>query len=471
MARRVSQKRRANFSELVQTSNVPEQDVLCDQKIRLGSEPRKLVYRRLRGVENVFDGSWPETTNIHCWYCRLPFGTTPVPIVQQYDPVKDLYDVYGITCSPACSKAFISRNNNNDSRTRLMWQSKMLIEVFGWPRDKPIPTADDWEAIDVFGGYMTIDEWRKTKPGIKIRIKKPPFVPFHIFVETEYKGLSVIDQTTDECAIADQADTLEQQAVMHGAAFSLKNLKRPDEDKIIRTTAQLHAAHPRYKEEETTSIFDEFLRTQPLPSDEACMEIRNQREAERKAKRKRKKTPISVRTTAAAARGKTLFVQNADEVEGEGAADEDEENADATPPDAPDEPAKKKKAKRVTITLQPLSPASAKRGREDDEDGDGRTPKRQKTAHTASPPPAGPPPVPKKTKRSNTAPAEPQKHHEAEELFVPLPPPFVPLPPPYVAPEDLAQSSETVARNPKSKKTPRRRNNEHSLDSSESLIT
>ena len=61
--------------------------MVCDQKIQHSEQPRKLVYRRLRGLENDFNGY--KSTKLCCWYCRLPFDTTPIPIVQQYDAVKD----------------------------------------------------------------------------------------------------------------------------------------------------------------------------------------------------------------------------------------------------------------------------------------------------------------------------------------------------------------------------------------------
>ena len=288
MARRISSRRREAFSELVSTET--EQNVVCEQKIA-HAQPRKLVYRRLRGLEQTFDGRWPSKTDIRCWYCRLPFETTPIPIVQQYDPVKDQYDVYGITCSPACSKAFIARGNNNDCRTRLIWQNKMLIEVFGWPRDKPVPMADDWEALDVFGGYMPVDEWRKVHPGVKIRVKQPPFVPFHVYTETEHRGLSVIDQTKTDFSAADRVESLEEQAVMHGAVFTLKGLQRPPEDQIIRTHEQLHKLHPQLPDQQQESLFQHFLDTQQLPSDAECAEERAKREADRKRKRKRKRKP------------------------------------------------------------------------------------------------------------------------------------------------------------------------------------
>lgn len=359
MSRRVSQRSRVKFSEILDASDVAEKDVLCDQKIRRGQEPRKLIYRRLACMENTFDGKWPEKTNICCWYCRLPFDTTPIPVVQQYDPVTGVYDVYGITCSPGCSKAYISSLRNNDGRTRLMWQSKMLVEVFGLPADKPIRTADAWEAIDVFGGYLTIEEWRKQTPGVTIRLKKPPFVPFHVYTETELKGLCTIEQIEKDCALADAADTLEQQAVQHGAAFSLKGLRRPEESKVIRTVEQLQEAHPRYEAKGTESVFQEFLDTQQLPSAQECQEIRNIREAERKAKRKRKKTASSQKTREAASRGKTLFL------DGEEAGKKDEPTQERSKrsvqrvriqkEDQPEPPTRRKRAKKAGTLMDFLS--------------------------------------------------------------------------------------------------------------------
>jgi len=311
MSRRISQKRRQGISDVVDV--VQEQEVLCEQDIRKGPQPRKLVYRRLPGLK--FDnGEWPATTHLACWYCRLPFDTQPIPIVQQYDSTKNLYDVYGVSCSGPCSKSYIISMRNNDSRTRLIWQTKMLIEVFGWPANEPIPAANPWQAIDVFGGYMTIAEWRKVRPGIVMQLKMPPFVPFVIFTETESKGMYQIDQTAPPEAM-DQVDSLEEQAIQHGAAFSLKGLQRPE--KIITTMDQLQAAHPHHNLDGQAhgSVFDEFMQSQTLPSPEECQRIRDQREADRKAKRKRKKTAVIAKTAAAAARGKTLFLPSQDEVD------------------------------------------------------------------------------------------------------------------------------------------------------------
>lgn len=284
MSRRISQKRRQGFSDAL---DVTEQEVVCDQDIRTGPQPRRLVYRRLPGLM-IKGGMWPKQTHIACWYCRLGFKTQPIPIVQQYDATKNVYDVYGVACSGPCSKSYIMSLRNNDARTRLMWQTKMLIEVFGWPPDEPVPAAHPWQALDVFGGYMTVADWRRVVPDVKMQLKMPPFVPFVIFTETELKGVCQVDQTKPMEAM-EHVDTLEEQAMQHGAAFSLKGLKRPET--IISTVEQLAVAHPHHAVDMSPhgSVFGEFLATQTLPTPEECQNIRDQREADRKAKRKRKK--------------------------------------------------------------------------------------------------------------------------------------------------------------------------------------
>jgi hypothetical protein len=287
MSRRISQKRRQGISDAV---DVSEQEVICDHELRAGPQPRRLVYRRLPGLITT-GGVWPQKTHIACWYCRLQFTTQPIPIVQQYDATKNMYDVYGVACSGPCSKSYIMSLRNNDARTRLMWQTKMLIEVFGWPADEPIPAAHPWQALDVFGGYMTVQQWRRVIPDVKMQLKMPPFVPFVIFTETELKGMCQIDQTKPPEGL-DHVDTLEEQAMQHGAAFSLKGLRRPET--IISTVEQLAAAHPHHAVDMSPhgSVFGEFMATQTLPTTQECQNIRDQREADRRAKRKRKK-PIS----------------------------------------------------------------------------------------------------------------------------------------------------------------------------------
>lgn len=290
MARLIAQRQRT--TETLVLDN--EQQINCDTRsIQANCGPRKLIFRKLCGTE-CREGRWPSRTKVQCWYCRLPFTGPPVPVVQQYDVVRDLYDVYGMCCGAPCSKAFIIDLRSNDGLTRLMWQRRMLVDVFGWPADTPIPTAPPWQALKEFGGHMTVAQWRQAPYKLKMRLRKAPFVPFSIFTESEITGeAALIEAGVDSAGPAPsrKQESLEQQASQHGASFSLKNLARPPEDEVIKTTAQLRERHSELAAAASAeSEFQEFLDTQALPTEEECRVVRERREAERKANRKRKRS-------------------------------------------------------------------------------------------------------------------------------------------------------------------------------------
>lgn len=272
-----------------------EQHINCDKRsVQANRGARKLVFRRLCGTE-CRDGRWPHRTKVRCWYCRLPFTGTPIPVVQQYDSIRELYDVYGMCCSAPCSKAFIIDLRSNDGLTRLMWQRRMLVDIFGWPAATPIPTAPPWQALKEFGGYMSVAEWRgAAAQQLKMRLRKAPFVPFSIFTESELTGEAALVEAgvsdTRVTPTRQSQDSLQQQATQHGASFSLKNLCRPPESEVIKTTGQLRTKHPELAAGAGESEFQEFLDTQALPTEEECRKVREKRESERKASRKRKRT-------------------------------------------------------------------------------------------------------------------------------------------------------------------------------------
>lgn len=295
MSHRVSARGRQRLSEQVAVSGVEQQDIDCGKQIVRTGGPRQLVYRRLAKMENVFSGEWPESVDIDCWHCGMGFDGSPVPVVQRYDPVKDEYDVYGIFCSGPCAKSYLIAQKSNDTSLRLIWQHRMMRKVFGWPASKPIPEANDKASCTKYGGWMSPDEWRIVQPDVKIRMRKPPFVPFKVFIETESRGVTTLTQ--DDADGKPAGDTLEEQATQHGAIFSIKGRARPPEDEVIKTVEQLYEKHPESREiEKAESVFQTYLDTAELPSDAECDRIMAALKEEKQARRK-KKTPASKPTT------------------------------------------------------------------------------------------------------------------------------------------------------------------------------
>lgn len=291
-ARRISHKRTAEMSEAVAMSNVSEMVKDCGD-VAHGTQRRLLRYRRLQGLTRLFGPGrpWPQRTRIHCWNCRLPFDTMPIPLVMSCD--EKGYDVSGVTCNVGCGKRYLMQDKSNRGRMRLIMYRKMLIEYFNWPPDQEIPMSPPWQAIDVFGGHMTVEEYRRLIPGVTISLLAPPFIPFQLMLETEHRGEFVIDQTRPPVAPVDSEQELVRQAREHGSVFDLTGLKRPPEDRIIRTEEDLANAHPLHDValDRVEPFFQQFLQSAAVPTPEMCSELREAFEARRKDARKIKGQP------------------------------------------------------------------------------------------------------------------------------------------------------------------------------------
>jgi hypothetical protein len=143
----------------------------------------------------------PETTDLACFWCRHPFRTTPIGcplkfVPSQYEKkyfseitkdkynllhnisqskreelkeeksdniiVKDYYESDGVFCSFNCCIAFINDNSHNsmytNSRTLLL---KLYSDLYGYFPTTGIPPAPHWRLLSVYGGKMSIVEFRE----------------------------------------------------------------------------------------------------------------------------------------------------------------------------------------------------------------------------------------------------------------------------------------------------------------------
>ena len=99
---------------------------------------------------------WPSKTNIYCFWCSCPFNNTPCAIPQKY--IHDTFYVYGCFCSPECAAAYIFDNKSSDT----VWEQYSLLnllykDIYGSNR---IKIALPRNALKIFGGYLSIDEFR-----------------------------------------------------------------------------------------------------------------------------------------------------------------------------------------------------------------------------------------------------------------------------------------------------------------------
>ena len=105
---------------------------------------------------NIF--KWKDTTDIHCWWCVHPFSNPPFGLPLKYE--NNRYEVQGCFCSLNCAKAYNLKENNYRTSEVNSLIENFRRDLFGVD-SIPVLLAPPRQSLKVFGGYMTIDDFRK----------------------------------------------------------------------------------------------------------------------------------------------------------------------------------------------------------------------------------------------------------------------------------------------------------------------
>jgi hypothetical protein len=124
--------------------------------------------------------------NVACWHCCEQFKGDGIPAPRLYDPVEQIYHVYGIFCSANCTKAYILENSTFDRGQHLNVFVKMLREVYGIK--ERVVEAPPRIALERFGGPFKIDTFRTMKNICSTC--KPPFVSYCMVVEERMMSIA-----------------------------------------------------------------------------------------------------------------------------------------------------------------------------------------------------------------------------------------------------------------------------------------
>lgn len=95
-----------------------------------------------------------------CWHCCHSYGETPLPMPIDYDDRRRMYTVSGCFCSFACMSAYAQTSrmySATGKRGMAIFQLWRDVTKSSSPR---IPKAPPRQFLDMFGGHMSIDEFR-----------------------------------------------------------------------------------------------------------------------------------------------------------------------------------------------------------------------------------------------------------------------------------------------------------------------
>lgn len=161
-------------------------------------KPNKIMKKNLKNILYEFvnsnsANSWPEMTNTHCWWCCHQFDNTPCALPEAYR--KDKFYVYGVFCSFNCTASYNFNNFDGDEMwTRYNLLNLLYKKMFGVKFVK-IGLAPPRETLKMFGGYMSIEEFRESclKMDRTYQVIKPPMVAIIPKIEENIlsKGMKV----------------------------------------------------------------------------------------------------------------------------------------------------------------------------------------------------------------------------------------------------------------------------------------
>lgn len=140
------------------------------EQIKPDSEHRSgngLLEMRRKSMKNKTDcwtvratgDPWPKSSKVACWWCCHTFDTVPVPLPIRYDDRRDHFFVTGTFCSWSCAKAYNWSWNLTyaPSRSELLF----LLRKRTIGTMEPIRPAPHWSKLEMFGGTMSIEDFRQ----------------------------------------------------------------------------------------------------------------------------------------------------------------------------------------------------------------------------------------------------------------------------------------------------------------------
>ena len=108
----------------------------------------------------IIDNTWPEKTDVCCWWCCHKFECSPCTLPTKYDQLRKRFDFVGLFCSWNCTKAYNLDKNDHKKFERSSLITLLVQQMYGIVHAICIKTAPPRQVLTMFGGYLSIDEFR-----------------------------------------------------------------------------------------------------------------------------------------------------------------------------------------------------------------------------------------------------------------------------------------------------------------------
>lgn len=125
-----------------------------------------------------------------CWWCCHSLKDFTLSLPHQFNKQLSVYETYGSFCSWECMKAYSLNENDFNQNNRASLISMMFYDIYKY--NKNIIPAPPRQCLKIFGGNLSIDEFRKNT--IAINICLPPIIQIqHTFDKVSSKNYKFIN--------------------------------------------------------------------------------------------------------------------------------------------------------------------------------------------------------------------------------------------------------------------------------------
>lgn len=138
-------------------------------------------------ILNVLENeNWIEHTDSCCWWCCHKFSSTPLGLPVYYNIKTSKFRVKGLFCSFACMTMY---NDNSIKKVQNYMIKQLYSTLTKSPLSDVIKRAPPRESLQMFGGELTIDEFRQNFNESKIykRVDYPMYISRDYIEEVDIK--------------------------------------------------------------------------------------------------------------------------------------------------------------------------------------------------------------------------------------------------------------------------------------------
>ena len=176
-------------SNIMDYNNIIEKNVVDNKQFHIEkyenneddeNKTNRIFKKKLKNILYEFinannDKTWPETTSTYCWWCCHPFSWMPCALPEYYK--KEKFYVNGCFCSFNCTASYNFSKNDDDIWERYSLLNLMYKKLYNEKFVK-INLAPPREILKIFGGYLTIEEFRENsfKNDKTYIVVKPPLI-------------------------------------------------------------------------------------------------------------------------------------------------------------------------------------------------------------------------------------------------------------------------------------------------------